>query len=43
MLEAIKSMKYVNRVEFAEIVNVVGERQTNFFNKEKQNLPSIER
>lgn len=37
MLEAIKSMKYVERVEFAEIVNVVGERQPNFFNREKQN------
>ncbi len=37
MLETIKSMKYVNRVEFAEIVSVIGERQANFFKIENQN------
>ena len=42
MLEEIKSMKYVSRVEYAEIIDVVGERQSNYFKREKQNLPSIE-
>jgi len=37
MLEVIKSMKYVNRVEFAEIVKVVHERQANFFKTQEQN------
>ena len=37
MLEEIKSMKYVNRVEFAEIVKVVHERQANFFKRQEQN------
>ena len=36
MLEAIKSMKYVERVEFAEIINVVCERQPNFFKRESE-------
>lgn len=31
MLEEIKSMRFVTRVEFAEVINVVGTRQTNFF------------
>jgi len=36
MLEGIKSIKFVNRVEFAEIVKIVDERQTNFFKKQDQ-------
>ena len=37
MLEVIKSMKYVDRVEFAEIVKVVHERTVNFFKTQEQN------
>jgi DNA-binding Lrp family transcriptional regulator len=31
MLEEMKSMRFVTRVEFAEVIDVVGTRQTNFF------------
>lgn len=38
MLEEIKSMRFVTRVEFAEVINVVGTRQTNFFKIRGANL-----
>lgn len=33
MLEELKAIKFVNRVEFAEIVKLVGKRQANFFKR----------
>lgn len=35
MIEEVKGMQFVNRVEFAEIIKVVGKRQANFPKAEK--------